>query len=201
MSISVTPLDRDGLRWAQELVTRCHYLHHPVDVRCSPLAYEIAISPQRFLTSQAGCLIFGRPEATRCGEWYGSVEDVQEGRCECTRWQVINLARVFVFGRYQGEEALDNRDAIPGFTDRHGAWRSTLASSAINMALDRVVLDYLLARPPCFLDEPYKLAWCLSYCDTSRHKGALYRAAGFDLYRTNERGIQTWRKRLRPLTP
>ena len=201
MSIATTPLARDGLEWSQKLVTACHYLKHPVDVRCSPLAYEVSLEPARSLSSQAGCLIFGRPEATRCGDWYGSVDDVARGFCEVTRWQVINLARVFIFGRYQGEGAIVHKDLLPGFTDRHGVWRSTLGSTAIAQALDRVVIDYLLARPPCFLDEPYELSYCLSYCDTRVHRGSLYKAAGFELYRTNTTGIQTWRKRLRPLTP
>lgn len=51
-----------------------------------------------------------------------------------------------------------------------------------------------------FLDEPYEIRWLLSYCDTSLHKGTIYRSAGFELYRTNERGIQTWRIRLPRLT-
>ena len=32
----------------------------------------------------------------------------------------------------------------------------------------------------------------LSYCDTRSHKGTIYRAAGFALSRTNERGIETY---------
>lgn len=49
-----------------------------------------------------------------------------------------------------------------------------------------------MQRPPCFPDEPYEIKVVLSYCDTARHKGTIYRAAGFELARTNERGIETW---------
>ena len=41
----------------------------------------------------------------------------------------------------------------------------------------------------------------LSYCDPALHRGVIYRASGFELYRTNDRGLQTWRKGLAPLTP
>jgi len=88
---------------------------------------------------------------------------------------------------------------LPGFWDRRNQWRSTLASTAISLLLVRVGVEYLLRHPPCFLDEPYVLHWLLSYCDSRQHRGTLYRAAGFKLYRTNARGIQTWRITLPPL--
>jgi hypothetical protein len=40
---------------------------------------------------------------------------------------------------------------------------------------------------------------CLSYCDTSKHRGTIYKAAGFQLARTNEHGIETWARPLRGL--
>jgi hypothetical protein len=83
-------------------------------------------------------------------------------------------------------------DLLPGFVDRHGAWRSTLASWCIRQALERVRVDYLLAHPPCFLDEPYQLRVCLSYCDTRQHRGTLYRVSGFSLARRNRQGLETW---------
>jgi hypothetical protein len=194
--VILQPLDDAGMRWAQKLVTVLHYLHAPVDARCSVEGYAVDVYQRPM-----GALLFGRPEATRCGDWYGSVADAQGGRCEVTRWQVLNLARVFLLPLVQAGGALYGpQHGLPGFTDRKGAWHSTPASAAVKAALDRVVVDYLVARPPCFLEEPWELKWCLSYCDTKVHRGTLYRAAGFELYRTNRRGIQTWRKRLRPLT-
>lgn len=90
---------------------------------------------------------------------------------------------------------------LPGFVDRRGAFRSTLASAVVLALAQQVVRDYLVRRPPCFLEEPYQLRWLLSYCDTRLHRGTIYKAAGFELYRTNERGLQTWRLPLRGLTP
>jgi hypothetical protein len=58
--------DAAGLRWAQERVTYEHYLHRPVDSRCCPLAYVVWLATER-----VGCVIFGRPESTRCYPWCG----------------------------------------------------------------------------------------------------------------------------------
>jgi hypothetical protein len=148
-----------------------------------------------------GYLIVGRPEATRCYPWYGSVEDVAQGRAEVTRWQVLNLARVWLHPSVQPGGVHHLAGRLPGFTDRRGTFRSTLASAVVLALADQVVRDYLVRRPPCFLEEPYQLRWLLSYCDTRLHRGTIYRAAGFQLYRTNERGLQTWRLPLRALTP
>lgn len=203
--IQIATLTAADLARAQEFVTRYHYLRAPVDVRSTPEGYAVHLCTRRI---EAGYLLFGRPEAQRCYAvrtdgtgWYGSVDDVATGRAACTRWQVLNLARVWFKSGVQPGGRLYRAADLPGFTDRRGIWRSTLASTAILQALDSIVVDYLLRRPPCYLEEPYHLEWCLSYCDTRLHKGTIYRAAGFELCRTNRAGIQTWRKRLRPLTP
>ncbi len=68
-----------------------HYLHVPVDLRCSPVAY--LVTP---LGEPVGCLIFVRPEATCVTGWYGSLEEVRQDRCSLTRWEVLNLARIWL---------------------------------------------------------------------------------------------------------
>lgn len=192
--IKLKLLNRDEIRLAQETVIEHHYLHRPVDARCSVEGYSVHLDSHE----PAGYLLFGRPEATRCGSWYGSVDDVLISRCEVTRWQVLNLARVWLHPDYQygGGHSI----SLPGYMDRKGAFRSTLASDTLRAAIARIGFDYLVYRPPCFLEEPYQVRWLLSYCDTRIHKGTIYRAAGFELYRTNDRGIQTWRIRLPELT-
>lgn len=190
-------LDRDGLAWAQVIVTVHHYLRRPVDSRCSVEGYAVHVEP----IGWAGLLLFGRPEATRCYPWYGSVADVQEIRAEVTRWQVLNLARVWLDPRVQVDGEFCHPEFVTGFADRKGAWHSTLASTAIRMAMERIGYDYLLRRPPCFLDEPYEIRWLLSYCDPRYHKGTIYKAAGFEHYRTNGDGLMTWRIWLPGLTP
>lgn len=180
MSLTLQLADRAGLQWAQEQVTLHHYLHRPVDARCSILAYLVMFGGER-----VGCLMFGRPEAQRCTGWYGSVEDAQGGRCPLTRWQVLNLARVWLHPSIQ----FGGMQYIPN-----------AASMVISQSLRRVPFDYLAARPPCFLDEPYEIRECLSYCDSRIHTGALYRAANFTLVRENTHGIQTYSHPLRHLT-
>jgi hypothetical protein len=179
--IRLTLADREGLRWAQTQVTRFHYLHRPVDVRCRPLAYLVL-----FESEPMGCLIFGRPEATRVTGWYGSVQDVQAGRCRLTRWEVLNLARVWLHPTLQ----------------TGGRWYVPNAASwTIGQAARRVSFEYLMYCPPVWLEEPYEIREVLSYCDTRVHQGTLYRAAGFRLVRTNTRGIATYARPLRRLTP
>lgn len=194
MTPTLSILDRTGVAIAQQLVTAHHYLHKPVDARCSVEAYRVLLGHHG-----VGVFVLGRPQATACYPWYGSVGDVESGRASCTRWQVLNLARVYFNPCVQPHGVCHRQESCPGFIDRRGDFRSTLGSTAIAALADRVVLDYLVARPPCFLDEPYELRWLLSYCDTRIHRGALYRAAGFELFRTNAAGVQTWRLPLRPL--
>lgn len=172
-----------------------HYLGRMPDPRTS---FEVLLPMLN--GQQVGVLTFGRPEATRCQDWYGSVADVAAGRCEVTRWQVLNLSRVLIYPEWQRGGEYCNPKGVPGFTDRRGVFRSTLASSILYLAAERAGFEYLTHRPPCFLDEPYEIRWLLSYCDTAKHRGTIYQAAGWELYRTNERGIQTWRTPLPALT-
>jgi hypothetical protein len=190
--ISLEPLDREGIAWAQVAVTNNHYLHKPVDTRCSVEGYRI-IHKQ---LGRIGVLLFGRPQATRCRDWYGKIEMYRAGIVEVTNWQVLNLARVWLDPGVQRGGLHFLPGLVPGFFDRRGDYQSTLASAVLNLAVEQIGFDYLIRRPPCFLDEPYQIKWLLSYCNTHLHKGIIYAAAGFELYATNAEGIQTWRKRL-----
>jgi len=180
-SLTLQLADYAGLVWAQEQVTQHHYLHRPVDVRCSPVAYLVIDEDGQ----RQGCLIFGRPQASRVGGWYGSVADQQSGRCRLTRWQIVNLARIWLEPSVQrgGARFIENA-----------------ATQVVALALRRIGYDLLMLRPPVFLDEPYEIRECLSYLDTRRHRGTLYRAANFRLVRENARGIQTYAIPLRHLT-
>lgn len=182
---------------AQWLIRQYHYLHRWPDPRTSTEAYAV---DRPWLNSTVGYLVFGRPEATRCGDWYGGVDDVQAGRCQVTRWQVLNLARVWLLPAYQAGGQYHQHQLLPGFVDRRGVFRSTLASAVLRAAVQTIGFEYLVRRPPCFLDEPYQIEWLLSYCDTRLHRGTIYAAAGFERCRVNPYGIETWRIRLPALT-
>jgi len=194
--VAVECLGAPGLAWAQNAVERHHYRRSPVPRRACPEAWAVTAAE----LGRVGCLIVGRPQATRCLDWYGSVEDVERGRTEVTRWQVLNLARVWLDPAVQTGGVRWGPDRLPGYVDRGGVWRSTLASEALRRLVERVGFEYLLARPPVFLDEPYEVRWLLSYCDSRQHRGVIYRAAGWDLHRTNDDGLQTWRTPLPALT-
>jgi hypothetical protein len=130
--LTVTLADKSGLKWAQEQVLQHHYLHTPVDARCSPVAMLV-----KLFDRSVGCLIFGRPEATRVNGWYGSVEDAQTGRCQLTRWEILNLVRVWLDPSLQPEgewyhpQGFIGPSVLPGFYDRKRHWHSTTSGSLL----------------------------------------------------------------------
>ena len=199
--LTVALAEKSGLQWAQEQVKEYHYLHTPVDDRCSPVAMLVTLFDER-----VGCRIFGRPEATRVNGWYGSVEDVQTGKCRLTRWEVLNLARVWLDPSLQKEgewyhpQELIGPSILPGFYDRRRNWQSSAASYVIDQALEQIVFSYLVYKPPVWMDEPYQIREVLSYCNSRKHKGTLYQASGFTLVRTNKHGIETYVRPVRSLT-
>lgn len=147
--LAVVLADTEGLAWAQEQVRAHHYLHTPVDVRCRPVALLVTLFGER-----VGCLIFGRPEATRVNGWYGSVDDVRSSRCRLSRWEVLNLARVWLDpalqpdGRWYHPSGITGPAVLPGFYDRKRIWHSCAASYIIDLALERIGFDYLSCKPP-----------------------------------------------------
>lgn len=198
--LTLSVADAEGMHWAQQQVCNHHYLRSRVDPRCRPLAYILQRQAWHGADAAAGLrgvgmVIVGRPEATRCYQGaltYGSLADVQVGRAQFDRWEVINIARVWLHPCVQHGGQWCLPDELPGYTDRRGVFRSTLASTLLKAVLARVGLDYLRAHPPVDCAYPYQLRAALSYCDTRLHRGTIYRAAGFTLARTNERGIETW---------
>lgn len=195
-AVNLERLDARGLAWAQATVREQHYRRCPVPGRACPEGWAVRLGE----VGRVGCLIVGRPQATVCRPWYGSVEEARAGVVECTRWEVLNLARVWLSPDVQPGGRWHGPGWLPGYTDRRGVFRSTLASAAIALLAGEVGAGYLRSRPPVYLDEPYEVRWLLSYCDTRHHKGTIYRASGFELHRTNRDGLQTWRLPLRPLT-
>jgi len=172
------------------MVVEHHYLHSAPDQRSRPACYVVHVASER-----VGCLWFGRPESTRCytgSLTYGSLEDRRAGRATFDRWEVLNLSRLWLSPDVQPGGRLHRADLLPGFTDRKGVWRSSLASAAIRIALRCVGFDYLCLHPPVLVDEPWVILAVLSYCDTRLHRGGVYRSAGFSLARTNAAGIETW---------
>ena len=129
-------------------------------------------------------MIYGRPEATRCytGKLtYGSIDDVETGRARFERWEILNLARVWLSPRIQK----DGPDYI-----------RNAASMVIRESMKRVNYDYLKMAPPVDCAFPYQIRCIMSYCDTRIHSGWIYLASRFKLARINGDGIQTY---MRPI--
>lgn len=194
--LTLEPLDAGGMVWAQDTVWRYHYRHSPVLARACPEGWAVRLGA----LGRVGCLLVGRPQATRCKPWYGSVGGVADGEYEVTRWQVLNLARVWLSPLVQPGGEFHRPEHLPGYTDRRGVFRSILASAALGLLAGCVGAGYLAKRPPVYPDEPYEVRYLLSYSDPAHHKGTIYRAAGWELYRTNGAGLQTWRTALPALT-
>lgn len=74
--IAVERLDKAGLAWAQDTVTRHHYRRTAVPGRACPEGWAVT-TPD---LGRVGCLIVGRPQATLCRPWYGSVEEAASAK-------------------------------------------------------------------------------------------------------------------------
>lgn len=171
-------------------ITRFHYLRTFPDPRCMPLVYSV-----RLWGEWIGTLVYGRTESNRCyqgGLTYGGREDVKSGRAQYDRWEIVSLARVWLTPDVQTGGRLCMPEKIPGFIDRKGIFRSSLASYVVQCSIEAIRFDYLMMYPPCFIEEPYQIRVVSSYCDTRVHRGVIYRASGFRLVRTNREGIETW---------
>lgn len=173
-----------GLAWAQTTVKDKHYLHNKIHEKAHPLAYIVTLGEK-----WVGCLIFGRPQASRVHEWqgkeaakhpgmhwFGPLHEVIAGTSLYSQWEILNLARVWLDPCIQDP-------ASPEYVPN-------AASQVISEALKRVAYDYLAYYPPAFLNEPYKLRQCISYCYDDRI-GTLYKACNFENVRVSQRRTET----------
>lgn len=151
--------------WAQETVTNHHYLRRSVDPRARPMAYVIRHNDQRL-----GCLIAGIPHASRCRGWWGYPSTI-------TQWQVVDLNRIWVDPALQRGGCLARPGIVPGFTDRSGVFRPTVATWAINQVLARIQRDRVALWPPVYPEQPYHIRLVISYHDPRFHKGTIYHEA------------------------
>ncbi len=158
----------NDLAWAQRTVTASHYLHQPVDARARPMVYVL-----RHRDVRMGLVMLGIPHATRCGGWWGYPGLI-------TQWQVCDLCRIYIHPYYQpGEYGIYTREpgVVPGFIDRRGTFRPTVATWAIGEVLQRVQADRVRLWPPVYIDQPYHVELCISYSDPKFHKGTIYKQA------------------------
>lgn len=174
MTLAIRLGNKEDLDWAQKVVEKHHYLHRKVDWRARPMAYVI----MRHDSVRMGALMLGIPHATRCQEWWGS-------GTELTQWQVVDLCRVWLDPVIQFGGEYAKPGYVPGFTDRHGVFRPTVASWAIEQVLARVQRDRVSLWPPVYPEQPYHIRLVISYHDPQYHRGTIYRVMGWEPMYTN----------------
>jgi hypothetical protein len=171
----------EEFEWAQQQVECFHYLHRRVHPLARPIAYIVCYGKLR-----VGCLFFGRMQSSRCQGWYGTWEDVQNGWCSLTQWELLTLMRVWLDPRLQRG---------------HEWYIPNAASQLVAKAIKRVGYEYLLIHPPSYVDRPWELKQCISYCQSDRFLCTLYLASSFTLVRENKHGLRTYMRPLPQLQP
>ena len=155
---------KSDLAWAQDMVEERHYLRSRVHNQARPMVYVIRGDGRRL-----GLIMVGLPHATVCGGWWG-----KPGLP--TQWQVVDLCRIWIDPAIQWGGVLS--EFAPGFFDRKGYWRPTVATWAIDKVLQRVQRDRVSLWPPVYLDKPYHIQLAISYHDPNFHKGTIYKLSG-----------------------
>ena len=171
MMLTITLGDRADLTWAQRVVTERHYLHQPVDPRARPMVYVLGMRYPGDAADdidRVGLVMLGIPHATRCGGWWG-----YDGLP--TQWQVVDLCRIWLDPAVQAGGWLCDPRFVPGYTDRRGTWRPTVATWAIEQVLARVQTDRVRLWPPVYPAQPYHIELAISYHDPQYHRGTIYR--------------------------
>lgn len=156
----------DNLETCQDIAVAYHYLHQRVDNRARPMCYMV-YSDNRNI----GMVMAGIPHATACRGLWGK-------RASITQWQVLDLCRIWLHPDVQVGGRHHDPEWTPGYYDRRGTWRSTLATWTIRSVLERIQADRIAMWPPVYLDQPYHIRLVISYSDPRYHRGTIYKMAG-----------------------
>lgn len=181
-ALSIALGTRTDLTWAQDVVTKHHYLHQTVDPRARPMVYVVNYAAPGLGPIRAGLVMLGIPHATKCGGWWG-----YPGLP--TQWQVVDLCRIWLSPAIQSDGLWCNPGDVPGFVDRHGAFRPTTATWAIAEVLQRVQADRVRLWPPVYPEQPYHIRLAISYHDPKFHRGTIYRQSGATPMVTDAQGV------------
>lgn len=161
--LSIRLGNKQDLVWAQDTVTRYHYLHHAVDPRARPMVYVVSLNGW-----DAGLVMVGTPHATKCGGWWG-----YPGLP--TQWQVVDLCRIWLDSTLQAGGKSCQPGTVPGFVDRRGHWQPATATWAMAEVVRRVQQDRIAMWPPVYPEQPYHIRLVISYHDPQFHRGEIYR--------------------------
>lgn len=182
LRLEVTLGNANDLMWAQQTVTYFHYLRQPVHPQARPMVY--VLWGRRSYGGNAlrlGLCIVGIPHATRNRRWWGYDD-------QPTQWQVVDLSRIWLDPAIQQGGTWCYPEMVPGFVDRKGNFRPTVATWLIGQVLRRVQVDRVAMWPPVYPNQPYHIRLAVSYHDPALHKGAIYRLAGAEPMYVSEAG-------------
>lgn len=162
---------RDWLNIAAELY---HYMHRCVHPKSCPFGWSLNWQGNTLRPDGRpnAFIIYASIHYTRLKNQFG-----YEGLP--TRWQVLSLARLWIHPDFQASGKLYDSNILPGFTDRKGVFRSTLATEIMRLSLEQVQRRWIEVHPPRFPDQPYHIRKIISYADTEFFSGSIYRAFGF----------------------
>lgn len=150
-------LVRAPIDWANDLVTREHYLHRAVHWRAHPFAYRVELDGE-----VCGVIVMATPHWTKQKRLFG-----YPGLP--TKWQVLVVSRVWLDPSVQLRQANGHANNV--------------ASCALARMLKQVQRDWLEHHPPVFPDDPYHIRLIIAHADTSQgHEGVIYTAANFELW-------------------
>lgn len=173
------------MKWAEGTSILRHYLQQKVHPRARPHGYVV-----KFRDNRIGMIIVANPHATKCGGWWrsGTARDSEDELHLPTKWQVVDLCRIWLSPLVQKGGCWSGPDYAPGFTDRKGEWQPTVASWAISSVLDRVQEDRISFWPPVYPEQPYHIRLVISYHDPIYHSGTIYKVSGAEPMYTDEDG-------------
>jgi hypothetical protein len=180
--------------WVRHICREKQYLRQEVHSRARPVSYVVVREAGLLLDNgtfcveqreRVGMLVFARMQSSRCKGWYGTSSDVAQKWAKQTQWEMLALSRCWLDPRIQ----------------KKGAWHIPKAASMImRCSLRTIGYDYLLVRPPAFIDRPFEIKEVISYCQRDRFLCMVYWFARFKLVRENEKGLRTYAHALPPLT-
>lgn len=147
--IELQPLDRDTLA---DWSKQYHYLHTAVHQRACPFGWACVFDDNLYQPDgkPSGFIVFCSVHFTKLRGEFG-----YEGLP--TQWQVLSLARLWL------------HDNLPRNSE----------SCFVGKALRRVQKRWLEIHPPKFPDEPYHVRKVISFCETERFLGTIYKATNF----------------------
>src|SRR6185369_11858882 len=117
-------LEEKSYKWLDEMCVQHHYMHRAIHQRSTHFGWALSWNGDVLRPDGRpnGFLVYSSIHFTKMRGEFG-YEDLP------TKWQVLHMARLWIHPDFQAGGVLFSPDILPGFFDRKGAFRSTLAST------------------------------------------------------------------------